>query len=349
MVPKRKLQLETQVLYFTAPRRVSVQAETVPPPAFGQVLVQSLISAVSPGTEMLIYRGQAPEDLPKDETIAALAGGFTFPLKYGYAVVGRVVALGRGVAPDWQNRLVFAFQPHQSRFLATPDSLLPLPDGLAPEDAVFFPNMETAVTFLLDGQPLAGEQVAVFGQGIVGLLLTALLARWPLASLVTLDLHPRRRLLSESLGAHASLDPGGSDTHQQLMAHLQGGGPYPGADLTYEISGNPEALGQAIAATGFNGRVVIGSWYGRKMTHLALGGRFHRSRVQLISSQVSSIPPGLCGRWNKSRRYQVTWRLLQEVQPARFITHRFPMAQASQAYQLMDRNPAEVVQVILTY
>ena len=341
--------MENLALYFTAPQRVELKAETLPPPAFGQVLVRSLISAVSPGTELLIYRGLAPEDLPKDETIAALAGDFSFPLKYGYAAVGRVMALGRGVAPEWRDRLVFAFNPHESHFLATPDSLLPLPEGLAPEDAVFFPNMETAVTFLLDGQPMAGEQVAIFGQGIVGLLLTALLSQWPLASLVTLDLHSRRRLLSETLGAQFSLDPSAPDAHRRLLAALQGAGPYPGADLTYEISGNPEALGQAIAATGFNGRVVIGSWYGRKQTQLDLGGRFHRSRVQLISSQVSSIPPGLSGRWNKARRYQVTWRMLEKVKPARFITHRFPIAQAAQAYELMDHNPADVIQVILTY
>ena len=95
--------------------------------------------------------------------------------------------------------------------------------------------------------------------------------------------------------------------------------------------------------------MVIGSWYGRKKTELELGGRFHRSRVQLVSSQVSSIPPGLSGRWNKPRRYLVTWQMLQEVKPARFITHRFPITQAAQAYALIDRNPADVVQVILTY
>ena len=341
--------MERQALYFTAPQQVSLKTEKVPSPAFGQVLVQTLISAISPGTELLIYRGLAPQDLPRDQTIAALAGDFAFPLKYGYAVVGRIIKLGRGVAPDWQGKLAFAFNPHESHFLATPDELLMLPPGLGPEDAVFFPNMETAVTLLLDGQPLMGEQVAIFGQGIVGLLLTALLCRWPLASLVTLDLHPRRRLLSENLGAHVSLDPAALDAQARLRSHLQGSGPYPGADLTYEVSGDPNALDQAIAATGFTGRVVIGSWYGRKKTELALGGRFHRSRVQLVSSQVSSLPPGLSGRWNKPRRYLVTWQMLQEVKPARFITHRFPITQAAQAYALIDRNPADVVQVILTY
>jgi 2-desacetyl-2-hydroxyethyl bacteriochlorophyllide A dehydrogenase len=341
--------MERQALYFTAPRQVALEREPLPPPSFGQILVQTIISAISPGTELLIYRGLTPADLAKDETISALSGDFSFPLKYGYAVVGRVLEVGRGVAPGWEGRLVFAFHPHESHFLATPDELLRLPQGLTPEDAVFFPNMETAVTFLLDGQPLMGEQVAIFGQGIVGLLLTALLSRWPLTSLVTLDLYPKRRQLSEELGAHVSLDPSEADAPERLCSYLQGAGPYPGADLSYEISGNPVALDQAIAATGFSGRVVIGSWYGLKRSDLNLGGRFHRSRVRLIGSQVSSIAPELTGRWNKTRRYQATWQMLAQVQPARFITHRVPIGQAAEAYELIDRHPEDVIQLILTY
>jgi 2-desacetyl-2-hydroxyethyl bacteriochlorophyllide A dehydrogenase len=341
--------MERQALYFTAPRQVRLKSETLPSPSFGQVLVRTIISAISPGTELLVYRGLAPTDLAKDETITALSGDFSFPLKYGYAAVGQVMELGRGVAPDWEGRLVFAFHPHESHFLATPDELLRLPADLTPEDAVFFPNMETAVTFLLDGQPLIGEQVAIFGQGIVGLLLTALLSRWPLSSLVTLDLYPRRRLLSEELGAHVSLDPSAPDAPARLAACLQKNGPYPGADLCYEISGNPAALDQAIAATGFSGRVVIGSWYGLQRSDLNLGGRFHRSRVRLIGSQVSSIAPEFTGRWNQTRRYHATWEMLAQVKPARFITHRFPLDEAARAYELIDRHPEDVIQVILAF
>jgi len=338
-----------QALYFLAPRQVAVRDEDPPAPAFGQVLVQTLISAISSGTELLIYRGQAPPDLARDETIAALAGDFSFPLKYGYAAVGQVAELGPGVARDWQGRLVFALHPHESSFLATPDELQPLPPEMSPEDAVFFPNLETAITLLLDGRPLLGEQVAVFGQGVVGLLLASLLARWPLAALVTLDLYPKRRLASETLGAHLSLDPTAPKAAAKLLAALQGPRPYPGADLAYEVSGNPAALDQAIAATGFSGRVVIGSWYGRKMTELSLGGRFHRSRILLVSSQVSTLPPDLTGRWNKARRSQATWEMLREIKPSRLITHRFALKDAAQAYALLDQKPGDTIQVILTY
>src|SRR5512143_429803 len=113
--------MRRRALYFAGPGEIAVREETVGRPAFGQVLVKTLISAISPGTEILIYRGQAPADVAVDETIAALAGTFTYPLKYGYAAVGQVVALGPGVQPELKGKPVFAFHPHESHFLATPD------------------------------------------------------------------------------------------------------------------------------------------------------------------------------------------------------------------------------------
>src|SRR5262245_21913430 len=97
--------MQRLTLYFTAPYRVAVQEEPIAPPAADQVMVQTLVSAISPGTELLFYRGQVPPELQVDETIAALAGAVGFPLKYGYAAVGRVVAVGAQVAPEWHNRL----------------------------------------------------------------------------------------------------------------------------------------------------------------------------------------------------------------------------------------------------
>ena len=218
-------------LYFTAPYRVSVQEESLAAPAPDQVMVQTLVSAISPGTELLFYRGQAPTDLPVDETIAALASEVRFPLKYGYAAVGQVIAVGTQVAPEWQDRLVFSFHPHESHFLASLAELMPVPPSVSPEEAAFVPNMETAVNFLMDGQPLIGEQVVIFGQGVVGLLTTALLARLPLARLVTLDRYPLRRQTSLALGAHASLDPAEPQALTRLHAVLQQGQPGSGSDV----------------------------------------------------------------------------------------------------------------------
>ncbi len=336
-------------VYFEEPYQVKVREEPLPPLGPGQVLVETLASAISAGTELLIYRGQAPTDIPLDETIPALAGTLNYPLKYGYAAVGRVISVGSGVSPEWQGRFVFAYNPHETHFLSAPEELIPLPPMLPPEEGILLPNMETAINFLIDGRPLVGEQVVVFGQGVVGLLTTSLLAQFPLASLVTLDPISLRREKSLTLGAHDSLDPTAPDALLLLHEALQQDRPYRGADLTYELSGNPAALDQALAATGFNGRVVIGSWYGRKQATLDLGTRFHRSRIALISSQVSTISPGLEGRWSKSRRWQMALKMLQELKPVELVTQRFPVHEAPEAYELLDKRPHEALQILLTY
>jgi 2-desacetyl-2-hydroxyethyl bacteriochlorophyllide A dehydrogenase len=327
-------------LYFVAPGTVAVREEALSPPASGEVLVQTLVSAISPGTEMLVYRGQVPADMLLDESIPGLTDTFAFPVKYGYAAVGRVAELGTGVSKEWQEKLVFSLHPHESHFLAPPDQLVAVPTGLSAEEACFLPHAETAVTFLMDGQPIIGEDVAVFGQGVVGLFTTALLARLPLSSLVTLDRHSLRRERSLELGAHRCLDPTAPGDLDALRASF---------DLTYELSGSTDALDQAIAATGFHGRVVIGSWYGDKRVELGLGGAFHRSRMQLVSSQVSTIDPRWEGRWSRGRRRDVAWRMLADLGPSRLVTHRFPFSEAGAAYEIVDRQPDETVQVLLQY
>jgi 2-desacetyl-2-hydroxyethyl bacteriochlorophyllide A dehydrogenase len=337
-------------VYFTGPREVSVREEPLPTLEPDQVLVETTLSAISPGTELLVYRGEAPAGLVVDETTSSLADSFAFPLQYGYSTVGRVTAKGSDVDASWIDRTVFVFHAHESCFVAHPTELIQIPDHIRAEDAVFLANMETAVNLLMDGAPLIGEQVAVLGQGVVGLLTTALLSHIPLASLVTLDLHSLRRQASLELGAHSSIDPTSEDSVEEALSLLQGPRQYRGADLTYELSGSPSALDQAIAITGYSGRVVIGSWYGQKRSELDLGGRFHRSRIRLLASQVSTLSPEMTGRWTKTRRFWVTWEMLDRIKPSEHcVTHRFPIGDAAAAYQLLDEKPAEAIQALLTY
>jgi 2-desacetyl-2-hydroxyethyl bacteriochlorophyllide A dehydrogenase len=330
--------MKRSCLWFTAVRCVEVRPEDLAPLRAGEVLVQTVCSAISPGTEMLIYRGQFPHAMAVDDSIGALGGQLEYPLRYGYSAVGRVLELGAGVDAGWRDRWVFSFQPHASHFTASVADLHPLPEGLAPETAVFLANMESAVNFLLDGAPLIGERVAVFGQGVVGLLTTALLARVPLAALNTFEHIPLRREWSQRLGASEAVDL----TGLQDLSGLN-------MDLVYELTGSPAALDCAIAASGFGGRIVVGSWYGGKRHAVDLGGKFHRARLRLISSQVSTLTPELMARWTKARRLEVAWRALAEVQPAQLITQRFPLAEAARAYQLVDLHPDEALQAVFTY
>jgi threonine dehydrogenase-like Zn-dependent dehydrogenase len=209
--------------------------------------------------------------------------------------------------------------------------------------------METAVNLVQDAAPILGERVLVFGQGIVGLLTSSLLMEFPLDMLVLADnFGLRRRACKDASGTSrvaqiVVLDSAARDFREQAKRQLEDR-----ADLTLELCGNPSALNEAIALTRFSGRIVIGSWYGQKKGDIDLGSIFHRSRIKLISSQVSTISPELSGRWDKSRRFEVAWKALERIQPEKWITHRFAIEDASQAYDLLDNRPQETIQVLLT-
>ncbi len=325
-----------QSLYFTAPRTVVVRAEPWPAVGPHQARVRTRLSAISAGTELLIYRGDFPPDLPTDVTLEALAGRLAYPLKYGYAAVGEVEEVGEGVPATWLGRPVLAFNPHESGFVAHVEALQPVPAGVTPETAALLPNMETAVSLVMDGRPVIGERVAVLGLGVVGLLITYVLARFPLARLAGVDYHARRRALATAWGASVTSTP----------EEMEAAGDY---DLIYEVSGNPEGLNLALRLVGYNGRIVIGSWYGQKSAPLALGGDFHRRHIQLRSSQVSTLAPRWRGRWDKARRLDVAWQQLAALPVAQLITHHWPLEQASVAYHHLDQNPGDCLQTLLTY
>ncbi|MCX6016897.1 MAG: oxidoreductase [Chloroflexi bacterium] len=327
-------------LYFTAPRCAEICEEAVPEPTPSQVRVRTLLSAISPGTELLIYRGEAPTHLMADASIAALGGGLQFPLKYGYSCVGVVDALGAQVPAEWLGRRVFAFNPHEDVFTAHVSDLQIVPDDVATDDAVLLPNMESAVNFVMDARPWIGERVVVVGQGVVGLLTTALLSRMPLASLIGVEKLALRREWSMRMGAHAAVDPSDAAACVRIAEC---------ADVTFELSGAPAALDVALAATGYGGRVILGSWYGSKPVTVDLGGRFHRSRIRLEASQVSTLAPELSARWTKQRRLDVAWRMLREVRPSQLITTRLRFDDAQHGHRLLDEHAADVLQVVFEY
>lgn len=323
--------MKRTAVVFQAPGRVEAVREDFPSPPPGWLAVETEVSAISAGSELLFYRGEAPAGMAVDPALAALAGPIGYPVRYGYAAVGRAAGAGPRL---------FCFHPHASRMSVPAADAVAIPPDIAPRDALFLAAMETAVTLVLDGAPRIGERVAVFGQGVVGLLLTALLAQHPLARLCAVEPSAFRRRAALEAGAHAALDP----------AEAAAAGEEDGADLVYELSGNPRALDQAVAAAGFAGRVVVGSWYGAKPCRLDLGGRFHRSRIRIVSSQVSTLPPALGGRWDRARRFAVAWEMIRRVAPSRWITHEFAVERAAEAYALLDRGEGgEALQVVLKY
>lgn len=344
--------MKTRALYFAEPGRISIEDEETPVLTDSQIMVKTIISGISAGSEMLIYNGLAPGDFKSDKTISALSGNLNFPIKYGYSVVGKIVETGNPQTQNLIDKYVFAFHPHQTCFVSELDEVFFIPQEIAVEDAIFFPNMESAVNLIMDGRPLLGEKVIIFGLGIVGLLSTFIMSQFPLDKLICVDPIERRREFSLKLGGTAAVNSVEAKFRQtifQLMKSNSNQNDSGAADLIYELSGNPEALNMALETVGFNGRIIIGSWYGTKKTNLNLGGDFHRNRIQIISSQVSTIAPELLGRWSKKRRYDVIWEQIRKMQPANLITHKIPFQEAGRAFQLLDEKPEETLQVVLTY
>jgi 2-desacetyl-2-hydroxyethyl bacteriochlorophyllide A dehydrogenase len=327
--------MKSRVVTFAAPRQIEIRAEEIRDPGPGEVRVETEVSAISAGTELLLYRGQIPPGTILDEALPALSGCARFPVAYGYSAVGRVAALGADVAENLLRRRVFAFETHRSSFIARPESLFLVPEGFETESTAFLPTVETAVGLIQDARPVLGERVLVVGQGVVGLVTTALLSRFPLARLVTVDRWERRRRVSVSFGAARAFAPEEIDEGD--------------FDLVFEVSGSPDALDVALAATGVEGRIVVGSWYGDKRADVNLGTRFHRRRLTLRSSQVSRISPDLLARWTKERRMNVALDALSGLPIRSLVSHRFPIESASEAYRLLDESPAECLQVLLTY
>jgi threonine dehydrogenase-like Zn-dependent dehydrogenase len=193
----------------------------------------------------------------------------------------------------------------------------------------------------MDGRPVIGEQVYVFGQGVIGILTARLLAEHPLREIISVEPLESRRSLSasfgiETVGTAEDLEEANSD-------------PDPGrADLVYELSGNPSVLNDAIQRTAYDGRIVIGSWYGTKSAPLDLGGHFHRSRMDIISSQVSTIDPSYRGRWTKERRMNVVLDLLGDLSPGKTISKQFGVEQAPTVYEKLLTNPS-LLQPVFVY
>ena len=319
-------------LWFAAACQVELRTEQLPEVGPEDVRIEAVASAISHGTEMLVYRGQVPPDLELD--LPTLRGSFAFPIKYGYASVGRVVEAGKRVDQLRVGDAVFVLHPHQSAYVVPASAAIKLPEALEPELGVFLANVETALNVVLDAAPRIGERVAVLGQGIVGLLIAQLLKRTGVAEVIVVEPLPARRELALRLGVDAALRP------EDALADV---------DIAIEVSGGVGALDQALRSVAFGGTVVVASWYGTKPVPLLLGGPFHRRRLRIVSSQVGTIDAALQPRWSHARRLSAARDLLPTLPLEQLISHRYAIDDAARAYALVDAHSESVTQVVFTY
>ena len=317
--------MKAKQLWFVAPQALEIREHELESPGQGEVLVRSLYSGISAGTELLAYRGLLPADMQLDANISAMKGkGTEYPFPYGYACVGEIIETGPGVNEDLIGRKIFAFQPHASMFTARQDELIFLPELMSDLDAVFVANMETACSLLIDADPAPGDYEKLY-------LIDSIDQRTEFAL---------SGQLNEAI-RNTGINPNSSGWQNKLSQ--------PGVDLIIELSGNPEALNTAIDIAAFAGRIIVGSWYGEKTANIKLGGKFHRNRLKVISSQVSTISPEHEKTWTKKTRMEKALESIFRLKPHTLVTHQFSLEAANEAYDLLDKHPETAMQIVFNY
>ncbi|MBX3190172.1 MAG: zinc-binding alcohol dehydrogenase [Labilithrix sp.] len=287
-------------------------------PAAGEIVAHAIASGVSQGTELLLYRGEGPKRF--DPSLDP-DGAQTYPRRYGYAWVGEVTARGDGATLEEGTR-VFALASHGDAHVLREASARPLPSALPAERAVLAANLETAITCAWDAAIDLGDRAVVLGGGVVGALTAWLLARSG-AKVIVVERSEKRRAAVGALVPEAS-----------IVAEAEGDG---AADVVVEATGDPRTLDDAIAWARTEGRVVIASFYGARRAPVDLGDAFHRRRLELRASQVSSIPPRLRGRWSGDRRWALVLSLLEEPRLDALLAPPVPFARAAELYAALDR------------
>ncbi|WP_326540864.1 zinc-dependent alcohol dehydrogenase [Pseudorhodoferax sp.] len=310
-----------------APGRAAIRRGRLPALVSGALQVRALHSAVSRGTELLVFRGEVPASEHQRMRAPFQQGEFPGPVKYGYASVG-VVEEGPAA---WLGRHVFCLHPHQTRYQVPATAVHALPADLPPARAVLAANMETAVNALWDAAPRLGDRIAVVGGGVVGLLVAWLAARVPGCAVELVDVRPARAAVAARLGLQFALPPAARAD----------------ADLVVHASGQPQGLVTALALAGFEATVLELSWYGQRAVTLPLGQAFHAQRLSLRSSQVGTVAAAQRSRWSHGRRMALALQLLCDPALDALLTDHAPFGELPAVLQrLSDGAPDTVCQRI---
>jgi threonine dehydrogenase-like Zn-dependent dehydrogenase len=292
--------IQALAFWVTAPARAELRRHTLREPGDGEVLVRSLYSGISRGTEALVFRGQVPPSEYRRMRAPFQEGDFPAPVKYGYINVGRVEQGPEALL----GRTVFCLHPHQTHYLVPADAVHPIPDDVPAARAVLAANMETALNGLWDAGPRLGDRVAVVGAGTLGCLVAWLAGRIPGCSVELIDLDATRASVAAALGV-GFRTPGEAELEADLVVHA---------------SGTPSGLATALGLAGFEATVLELSWFGDLPVPLPLGEGFHARRLTLRASQVGSVATAQRARWDPRRRMALALSLLSDPALDRLIS-----------------------------
>lgn len=326
-------------VWFVAPRRAELREEEVKQPGPDEIQVGALCSQVSGGSERNLYRGEG--NLPSVGIVPTARGTLPFPVKFGYQVVGEVLAAGENSGYE-AGDLVFAMHPHQDRFTIPGSFAYKLPKGYDPFKAALMGQFTLAMYCHFHVPVHIGDCVAVSGLGVIGSF-CAYLARRTADKLIVIDPLPQRRARAAWIGADAVVAP---EEAKSVIQDLSEGR---GVDDFIEVSGAPPALQTAVDNTGELGSITVLSWYGTRQATLRLSPEFHLRSQKIISLWVGHAGITLGPRWSRKRMNAVALGYLAGIDVNRLITHRVPFARAAEAYALLDPLQGDTLAVVLDY
>jgi NADPH:quinone reductase-like Zn-dependent oxidoreductase len=286
------IHVDAHAFWLRAPGRGEIRPATLPQPGRDEVMVRTLRSAVSRGTETLVFRGGVPPSQYAAMRAPYQEGDFPGPVKFGYLNVG-VVERG---PPELRGRTVFCLYPHQTAYVVPAGAVTVVPEGVPAARAVLAGTVETAVNALWDARPLLGDRVTVVGAGMVGCCVARLLSRFPAVQVALVDVDASRADVAAALGVDFTLPANAAD----------------GRDLVMHASATSAGLQRSLELLAPEGTVIDLSWYGDREVRLSLGGAFHAGRLSIRASQVSTLSPARSGRRTTSDRLALALDLLRD-------------------------------------
>src|SRR3954449_37787 len=283
---------DAHAFWVRTPGHGEIRPVALPAPGRDDVVVRTLRSGVSRGTETLVFRGGVPPDQYAAMRAPFQEGDFPAPVKYGYLSVGAV----EDGPPALRGRTVFCLYPHQTAFVVPAGAVAVVPEDVPPARAVLAGNVETAVNALWDAAPLLGDRLAVVGAGVVGCCVARLLSRFPATQVTLVEVDAGRADVAAALGVGFA-----------LPADAEGG-----RDLVVHASATSAGLQRSLELLAPEGTVIELSWYGDREVELSLGGAFHAGRLGIRASQVGTVSPARGGRRTTADRLALALDLLRD-------------------------------------
>lgn len=321
--------METTTLWHLSNAKTALKSEVLIPKP-GEILIQSLYSLISMGTEKLVACGKVPSEIYLQMKVPFMQGDFSFPLTYGYSVVGKIID-----GPEkYLNATIQMLHPHQSYIYAATDKFSVLPPEVPAKRATLASNLETIVNAIWDSEVSLGDKILVVGFGLIGALLCQVLKGMPGVEIQVMEADQHRANLATILGHKNIRNP----TDQVPMF-----------DVAFNTSSNESGLQACIDAVGYEGRIVELSWYGNQAVNMSLGSNFHHMRKRIISSQVSSIPSIKTNRWDFDRRKALVLQLLKDPGYDQLITQEIEFESAPSFFDNLRNNQIDQLSTVIKY